>query len=154
MHMPLFIYSECYEGALREKIPAVRKCHGGKKIPWCARIELTFTILFRWAHLSAKRLTKIRSPSSFLRLSLRERGADAARQMPFSFCKCVEKAYILMTGPLLLNNCEEKERERERWGEINCCSKGDNTPGIVGLLGIGQLCGSNPCVETNLYKLG
>lgn len=68
---------------------------------------------------------------------------------PFHFCKCVEKAYILMTGPLLLDNCEECVS-----GGINCCSKGDNTPCIVGFLGIGQLCGSNPSVETNLYKLG
>lgn len=51
-----------------------------------------------------------------------------------------------MKGPLLLNNTEEG-------GKINCCSKGDNTLGIVGLPGIGQLCGDDPYAETNLYKL-
>lgn len=42
-----------------------------------------------------------------LRLSLREQGVNATCRLPFFRRVRVEKAYILMTGPLLLNNSEE-----------------------------------------------
>lgn len=35
MHMPLFIYCQCYEGALREKIPAMCKCQVKKNSLIC-----------------------------------------------------------------------------------------------------------------------